>query len=138
MFGNAHTVISELDCVLAQNVDDPLIETTAAQVPDQQVYCEDDIESVESVNSDDIMDEDSCVSHVFQVWCEDSECESALLQKANTSHSLENQLKVNEDQIVATLNHFDKTHKLIENQLWHEQLVKTQTGKEEKSSHAHI
>ncbi|GLJ44367.1 hypothetical protein SUGI_0929800 [Cryptomeria japonica] len=57
--------------------------------------------------------------------------------QSNASHSLHslwNQLKVNEDGIVAALSHHDEMHKLVENYLWMIQLERRQKGMEAESS----
>ncbi|KAH9329864.1 hypothetical protein KI387_001972, partial [Taxus chinensis] len=59
----------------------------------------------------------------------------AQLEANHCPHSLKNQLKVNEDGVVAALSHHDKMHKLIENHFWMVQLERRQKGIEAESSH---
>ncbi|GLJ13045.1 hypothetical protein SUGI_0204020 [Cryptomeria japonica] len=63
--------------------------------------------------------------------------EEELQSQSNASHSLHslwNQLKVNEDEIVAALSHHDEMHKLVENYIWMVQLERRQKGIEAEAS----
>ena len=56
--------------------------------------------------------------HVKQMeFISNSSCEADGVHKSCKSHTLENQLKINEDKIVAALTHFENTHKIVEDHL---------------------
>lgn len=119
----------EPSCVITPNdgiEDDSVCGTSTTLVPNQQGCRDDDIE------------EDSCVTQVLQDQSDDSSCEVEVVHKADSPHNLENQLRVNEEKIVAVLTHYDRIHKLIEDHLWKAQLERRQQGIEEESSHASL
>ncbi|GLJ46658.1 hypothetical protein SUGI_0983470 [Cryptomeria japonica] len=119
--------IVELDepiSVLTPNDDEDnsIFGPNAAQVLDQQVCQEDIIEAVD------------CENQVPQGQSDNSSCEAEVVHTPHSPHSLWNQLKVNEDGIVAALSHHDEIHKLVENYIWMIQLERRQKGIEAVSS----
>ncbi|GLJ48209.1 hypothetical protein SUGI_1018040 [Cryptomeria japonica] len=70
----------------------------------------------------------------FQSQSGASSCKVEVFQTLHSPQSLWNQLKVNEDGIVAALSHHDEMHKLVENYLWMIQLERRQKVTEAESS----
>lgn len=81
--------------------DDSTCGTSASLVPNKQGCMNDNVE------------EDNCVTQMLQDQFDASSCEVEIVHKADSSHNLENHLKVNEDKIVAILSHYDKSTQIV-------------------------